>query len=457
MLRAAILSGDLPPGLALPTSHELAMSLGVSRNTIVTVYSILAAEGFLKSNTRRGTRVAEQPTGRAFQAMQRKTVGERADKGGDTSMVPRNPNDDDYHLPRTLTPLLAAQAPDPGGYSVSLGRILAQEFASPPEPDQGSYAFGAAISSLLRQTRGIHVDSCQVLPVRCLRQALELIAKVLIDPGHWVYLEDPSDGQAWSAMRGAGAQVVAIGESADLPRRVTPLPRMYAVSTSASFPFGAKLSEESRKALVDVANRTNALIFEDDRWWDLSYAGLQQPAIQCSDREGRVIYFGRLQDALGPQVKAGYLVVPKHLVDAFKSAQPLHFAPSPFVLSAVAKFIENPDFATHLQSVRSLYIRRQSLLVEAFRSFRDASVPEPLGGLALTVRWRNAVDEEAICRAVAPLNVAAAPLSACFQAPTGSAPAGIVIGMGTVPERLIDTLVARIGDAASGKIETLAA
>ena len=456
MLRAAILNGDLPPGLVLPTSHELAASLGVSRNTVVTVYSILAAEGFLKSNTRRGTRVAEQATGRALQAMQKKTVSERNATNIDLAAIPKNFGED-VRSSGQLAALQATQAPDPGAYSVALGRILSHEFASPPQSDHGRQEFGTAICSLLRQTRGIQADPAQILPVRTFRQALDLVARVMIDPGHWVYIEDPADGQAWSAMNAAGAQVVSVGDDVDPSRLLTPSPRMYVVSGSANFPFGAKLAEESRRAFLDVASKTNALIFEDDRWWDLSYAGPQRPAIQSVDPEGRVIYFGRLQDVLGPQMKAGYLVVPTHLVDAFQNAQSSQFAPSPFVLSSIAKFVRNADFATHLQAVRSLYIRRQSLLVEACRSLRGAAVLEPLGGLALTIRWPHAVNEEAICRAVAPLNIAVAPLSACFHATKDVPPAGIVIGMGTVPERLIDALMARIGEAASGNLQTLAA
>ena len=453
MLRMAISTGDLPAGLVLPTSHELAASLEVSRNTIVTVYSLLAAEGLLSSNTRRGTRVADVPVNRAPSTLRKQDLDlpSRQRPTRQTPALPSPHPQGDSKSAGEVAALAATQTPDPSNSPMALGRCIAREFGSPPKPALALRQFQYAICTFLRRARGMQCEPEQVMPVRSLKHALDLVGRILIDPGHWAYVEDPSDGQALRSLHAAGAQVLPISGDvygADISKVHGPSPRIVVVSPSANFPSGHQMSDTRRTAMLETADRTGAFIFEDDRWCEISYSGRQSKPIQARNPGARVLYFGSLQESLGPQIKAAYLVVPFPLIRAFSRAQRAEAIPGPFVLSALAAFITSPDFAHHLQSVRSAYSQRLSILVEACRrSLRDAVILEPAGGLALPVQLHREIDEEAVCRAGASLNAALAPLSSSFHFAADSTPRGIIIGLGTVSERSIDILVSRISEA----------
>src|ERR1041385_8396312 len=135
--RAAIIAGDLPTGMVLPTGRDLAKSLGVARNTVGTAYSRLVAEGYLTSNRRRGTRVA-------YNSLVRSPVSARSAQSQNErfeSILQADSPDIGYHARRSLegsdpeSPLAgsAIYAPDPSLYPrITLGRLLNEEFCRPP-------------------------------------------------------------------------------------------------------------------------------------------------------------------------------------------------------------------------------------------------------------------------------------------------------------------------------------
>lgn len=454
-VRRAIELGELPEGTLLPTGRELARALGVSRNTVVAAYSRLAAENYLVSNTRRGTQVARYPFGsiepapidrgtreeRQHPAAQSIEIGYRAQQ---VLQIP-------FARPQPSRPF-ALHAPDASFYPRNpLGRLLTEEFCRPPAGDgQPAWQrFQVAMSAHLRQMRGVHCEPQQVIPTTGIESALDLTARLLIDPGHSVLVEDPAILGIREAFEAAGARLFSLpadNMGADPGRSSCPPPRLIVVSPTLSFPFGRQMPEERRAGVLDLARRTGAIILETDTYWELSYTGDRLRAIQGHDRDGQVLYFGSLNETLGPQIRVGYLVVPPALADAFtEMTQRIACGPDSFVLSALATFIEESQYAVHVRSIRSAYAERIGIAAEACRvHLREATIVEPSGGYHLTVMFPRSVDEHALARLAACHGLLVSPLSSFHRHPTSAS--GIVIGFGTIPDRNIDTMVRRLGE-----------
>ncbi|HTQ15192.1 MAG TPA: PLP-dependent aminotransferase family protein [Rhizomicrobium sp.] len=453
-VRTAIGGGDLPPGTPLPTSRELAQALGVGRNTIVSAYSRLAAEGFLVSNTRRGTRVADEPVGAPVF---------RQDSAP-AAREPVNSIEIGYHARRILelsgTAPAAARpfalyTPDPALYPRNpLSRMLAEEFcrATGGDPRHGHKRFQNAVAAWLRHMRGVNCEPAQVIPVPGIESALDLTARVLLDPGHTVLVEDPVMDGVREAFAAAGAQIEVMPSDSvgpDPARTSGPPPRLIFVSPSVSFPFGRQMPEARRKSVLELAYRTHAAIFEADICGELAFGGSRLRAIQGQDSEGRVIYFGSLNEALGPQIRAAYLVVPPNLADPFAAmAQRTAYGPDSFVLSALAGFIEENHYAMHIKNIRSIYARRLKLMVEACRGLLpEATLLEPSGGLHLSLLFPHGLDEQLACRIAADFGVTVAPLSRFYR--NGTRNAGIVLGIGAVPDRAVEASIRKLATAVS--------
>ena len=469
-VRTAISAGDLPPGTPLPTSRELADALKVGRNTVVTAYSRLAAEGYLLTNKRRGTRVAEDTLGimplrredRAAEAMpapEPQPAGALGQWAGASAIEISYRARDALEASEPDTAQMAPFAlntPDPSLYPRNpLSRLLAEEFCRSPgggDLQFGMRKFQTAMAHYLRHMRGVDCEPAQIIPITGLESALDLTIRVMIDPGHTVYIEDPASDVVRHCLRSAGAQLVAVpsdSAGADISRVSGPPPRLIFVSPSANFPFGQQMSEPRRAAMLDAARNWNAAIFECDVLWELSYTGNRLRAMQGRDKSAPVFYFGSLNQTLGPHIRAGYLVVPAKLVDPFTSmAQRVSYGPEPFVLGALATFIEDTDYAVHARTIRGVYAERLKVLIEAVRQhIPDVTILEPSGGLHLSVLFNQKINERAVASAASERGLSVTPLSRFYLAgERRSAQSGIVLGFGTLPERMIDTMVKRLGE-----------
>ena len=240
----------------------------------------------------------------------------------------------------------------------------------------GSHAAGypplkAAIADYLAAVRGIACTANQVIVVSGIRQALTVAARLLLDRGDAVWLEEPGYPPLRGPLVAAGAKLVPVevdgeGLSVRAGQRAAPRPKLMCIVPAHQYPLGITMSEARRRELLDYARQVDAWIFEDDydsEWW---YGGRILPAVQSLDRDGRVIYAGTFSQLLFPSIRLGYAVVPTHLVEPFLAAQQaLDDQPSMLVQPALARFIADGHLATHLRRQRQRYKIKQELMLAA--------------------------------------------------------------------------------------------
>ncbi len=362
-LRSHILDGRLPARTRLPATRELASDLGVSRNTVIAAYDALIAEGYLESVRGSGTRVASLP---------QRMVGERRigeerlpELSARGRLLLMQPQD------RTVANQIAFHpgCPEIDAFPFAIwSRLLGLHTRRVKEDLFGYHLVGghprllAALAKYLSVSRGVKCDPEQIIVVTGAQAALDLVARLFMDPGDNFWIEDPGYHGAYSAFFGAGGRPVPLRveptgwqfDPDDAPR-----PKLIFVTPSCQWPLGLVMPMEVRLRLLEIAERHDAWIIEDDYDSEYRFRGHPIPAMQGLDDSGRVIYVGTLSKTMFPSIRVAYVVVPKKLVAGFRSALNVTGQHPPlFLQAALAEFITEGFFSTHLKRMRRLYARR---------------------------------------------------------------------------------------------------
>lgn len=383
-LREAILTRQLTGGTRLPSTRLLANELSISRNTVMSAFEQLLAEGYLEGKVGAGTYVAQVlPEDMIYVEMGQKMLrqplpqkGRTLSKRSQVVTATRLTTARNLAQPVAFRPGMPDVAEFPGEV---WSRLVAKHWQNSSAgllgygEAQGYKPLREAIAAYLWTMRGVHCEAEQIVIVAGSQQGLDLAARVLLDPGEAVWLEDPGYLGARSALLGAGAQIVPVpvdaeGLNVEAGVALKPEVRLAYISPSHQYPLGVTMSLARRLALLEWANHVGAWILEDDYDSEYRYASRPLAALQGLDNEGRVIYLGTFSKVLFPALRLGYLVVPPDLIEAFVAARAVSDRHSPSIEQAVlADFITEGHFARHIRRMRALYAERQQILVKTAR------------------------------------------------------------------------------------------
>ncbi len=456
-----ILSGRLRPGARLPSSRMLADELGVARNTVLLALEQLLSEGYVETRHGAGTYVSRELPDRsplrlrpqALRQGRRPMLARRAR----SLVAPAN-------RPIPVQGLLRPGEPDCAGFPLALwARLLSESWRAPArtmllgEDPAGHPPLRAAIAEYLAAVRGVGGTADQVIIVSGIRQALAIAARLLLDPGDQVWLENPGYPGLRGPLVAAGANLVPIevdGEGLSLraAQRAAPRPRLICIAPSHQYPLGMTMSVARRLALLEHARQVNAWIFEDDYDSEWRYAGRPLAAMQGLDRDGRVLYAGTFSKVLFPSIRLGYIVLPERLVAPFLAArQALDDQPAVLAQPALAAFIAGGHLAAHLRRQRRRYKARQELLLTAARRHLGGllEVSADPGGMHLIGYLHpdlaGRMDDREASRRANQVGVAAPALSSHWIGPARRQ--GLLLGYTALPERQIDAVVSRLAEA----------
>ncbi len=449
-VRAAILDGRLRAGEPLPPSRELAERLQIARNTVCVAYDRLAGEGFVTGQVGAGTFVStaipQQPGDRADSAaglLQPRAVWDT---------IPDPPNLAAVDPPFDFRPGL----PDPRLFPYETWRRLASRELRATAVRTGAYGdpaghagLRAAIARHIGVSRGVRADAADVIITNGMQQAIDLIGRVLLDPGACVAVEDPGYPPARRLFESLGARVVSIPVD-DEGLVVDSQPgdaRLVYVSPSHQYPLGMAMSLRRRIALLAWAAQQSAAIIEDDYDSEFRFAGHPIEPLHSLDRDGRVIYVGSFSKSLLPTLRLGFLVAPPSLGRPLRAAKCLsdwHTSLPP--QAALARFIDEGKLARHVRKMRVAYQARHRRITDVLgRDFAGVLEPIPsAAGLHLSAIYRagTAADTLSAARRAEGVGVLVSTLSE-FTAEV--APPGLVLGYGAIPLDRIDEGLRRLG------------
>jgi len=206
------------------------------------------------------------------------------------------------------------------------------------------------------------------------QQALSLTARVLIDPGSPVWVEEPGYAGARDVLKLRNARLIPVPvdeEGLNVAAGIERCSEASAayVTPSHQYPLGMVMSASRRLQLLDWAQRNGSWIIEDDYDSEYRYEGLPIASLQGLDRSSRVLYIGTFSKVLFPALRLGYIVLPGDLVARFAAVRDAtDIFPPTFAQAVLADFIREGHFARHLRRTRTLYSERRGALVEAIRT-----------------------------------------------------------------------------------------
>jgi len=238
-------------------------------------------------------------------------------------------------------------------------------------PPQGRQELREAIALRLRRLRGVDASPDRIVIVNGTQQALDLLSRVLLNPGDRVLMEEPHYTGARSAFKSAGAELVLSpvdGHGIRIPKPVTGRSRVRLVycTPSHQFPTGVVLPIARRLELLDWASRAGAFIIEDDYDGEYRYDGPPLQALAGLDRTGRAIYVGTFSKVLFPALRLAYLVLPESLVEPVVAAKAVgDTGTATLEQLALADFISMGHFDRHLRRTNASNAARRNALVAA--------------------------------------------------------------------------------------------
>jgi GntR family transcriptional regulator/MocR family aminotransferase len=456
--RAAIVGRNLRAGERIPSTRSLASELRISRIPVLNAYAQLLAEGYFTSRSGSGTFVSSSLSGPLDPAEE---SGARSTRmrpmprpvAQQCSLIPP------YERPAWVTGTgafsLSQTAVDAFPFHVWSKLVTrycrnlhlsAVQYGDP----MGLRELREAIGAYLRASRSVHCEWQQIMIVSGSQQALDISARVLLDAGSPVWVEEPGYWLTRHMLSATGCRLVPVpvdddGLDVSVGIKRCRKARAAYVAPSHQHPLGATMSASRRLQLLEWAQRAGSWIVEDD--YDSEYRFDSKPiaSLQGLDHSSRVIYIGTFSKVLFPSLRVGYVVIPPDLVDHFLSVRYAMDVSPPHLHQAVlANFMIEGHFSRHIRRMRLDYGERREILVNCIRKeigsllqFHGAEA-----GLHLTVTLPKRCRDRAISARAARQSLWLWPLSPAYLGPASRQ--GFILGFGGVTSAEIPVAVRRL-------------
>jgi len=413
-LKEAILTGRLKPGDKLPSTRDLADSAGISRFTVIRSYEELSSQGYIETISGSGTFVnhnlpqhlssLEEAAGEVFAARPAVELSAFA-----TRLLE---SDNIGQATAELFTELHYGGPTIDQLPLSRWREAVARCSRFEDSQSLSYVadpFGyaplrKAIAGYLTRSRSIRCLPDQVALFYEGAGARDLIARLLLNPGDTVAVEDPGFPGARRTFLMHAAKIFPVrvdGEGllvSHLEKHQGRIKLVY-VTPSHHDPTGVVMSLPRRLELLRWADRTGAFIIEDDFDSEFRYGEKPVPSLQGLDENDETIYLSSFWKVLFPVVKLAYLVVPRRLTSVMSRAKSL--IERDFSLleqRALADFIDHGHLERHIKRMRVIYARRRASLVQALtRQFgKHVMMSDVSAGMHLLVTFPPRLAEERV-------------------------------------------------------------
>jgi len=428
--RAQILQDALPEGFRLPPERALARTLGVNRTTIMNAYADLKADGLVTGRVGDGTRVAaagreSPPRARDVQPL----------RWSDFARVSFRASDEEVKR-------LLSLSEDRGTIVLSLGfpaldtiplrllkdatdEMVAERGAAAffYAPAEGVSTFRVALAELMTE-RGAALGPEEIIVTTGSQQAIDLIARTLVEPRDTVVVEEPTYLGALQVFRMAGARLVSVpvdgeGMRVDLLERLLERygPKLIYTLPTFQNPSGAVMSLERRMKLLDLAYRFGVPIVEDDVYVDLWFDEPPPPSLRALDRNGFVLHTGSFSKVLCPGLRVGWLTAPRSLVRRLVQVKQLLDLQAPTLSQMIVeRLLATGRFARHAESARKKYAARRDAMDAALNRHAHhwAEWRRPRGGFYYWCRLKEPLTAHDLAGAAAEKSVSILPGATCM-------------------------------------------
>lgn len=267
---------------------------------------------------------------------------------------------------------------------------------------------------------GIVHDTDSIIIVSGGQQGIDLAAKSLLNAGDGVVCEEPSFIGGLNSFRSYNAEIYGVGmeddgiDTDELEKTLKAHPNIKVLYTIATFqnPTGITMSLEKRKKVLELAEKYDFIIFEDNPYGELRFAGEDIPTIKSLDTYNRVVYFGSFSKILAPGLRLGFSCADKYLTDRMvvcKQVQDVHTSLLPQMLAY--EFVTRYSIDEHISKLRKVYGSRCRLMIDCMEKYFPKCITHtnPQGGLFLFCTMPDGYDTKIIMQKAVEQNVAFVP------------------------------------------------
>ena len=410
-IKKKIENEQLKEGEKLPSIRSLAKELNVNNITVVNAYKLLEKEGYIFSVKGSGTYVSYKNY----------NEGQYLDDNRDIQLMAEGV------LPISKDSInFASVSPTPELFPIeefkhSLIVVLdwdkGKAFVYPEI--NGYEPFRRSISTFLNKNYNMDVDKDQVIVISGGQQGIDIIAKILISPGDYIFVENPTYSAAIASFKSRGAKIIGIPILEDgidievLNKYIKKYrPKFLYMMTNYQSPTTYSYSEEKKKELISLSEKYNFYIIEDDFLTDLNYDNKKRLPLKSLDKLDKVIYIKSFSKIFMPGLRIGFMTVPKDLfASIIRAKHTADISSSGFLQRAFDLYLKKGYWEKHIESIKKVYADKYNTMVKELRKLNkyNISFHEPKGGLSLWIRLPEEIDAISLYNECVKNNVAIVP------------------------------------------------
>ena len=410
-IRQRIAGRTLAPGAKVPSIRGFAETLQVSKSTVVEAYDRLAAEGVIQSRRGSGFYVAGH-----LPPLSLAELGPRLDRVVDPFWVSRQSLEAGANALKPGCGWLPASWLPEAGLRRALRSVARTDGAV--LADYGTSLGHPALRQLLARRmadRGIEAAPDQIILTESGTQAIDLLCRLLLEPGDTVLVDDPCYFNFLALLRAHRAKVVSVpytpaGPDIDLFAKALAehRPRLYITNSALHNPTGATLSPVVAHRLLKLADQSGLTIIEDDIFGDFEHESA--PRLAAFDGLERVVHTGSFSKSLSASVRCGFIAARHDWVERLIDLKiATSFGGGRLSAELILGVLKDGTYRKHMESLRERLSRSMGQTSARLQTLGIEPWIEPRGGLFLWCTLPEGLDATDVARRALAENVILAP------------------------------------------------
>lgn len=320
----------------------------------------------------------------------------------------------------------AGGAPDPALFPNKEFADIAKEVLDNNGPLALSYGITEGYEPLKKwvaerlKKQGVISDKDDTIIVSGGQQGIDLATKSLINPGDGVICEEPTFIGGLNCFRSYNADIHGVEVEADgmntekLEEVLAANSNIKVIYTIATFqnPSGITMSLEKRKKVLELAEKYDVIVFEDNPYGELRFSGEPVPTLKSLDKNGRVVYFGSFSKILSPGLRVGFVSCNPELMSRMVICKQVQDVHTPVITQMIVhEFVTRFDVDEHIKKISKVYGEKCGYMMELmdklFPDYVEHTRPE--GGLFLFCTMPEGTDSKELLKEAIDHNVAFVP------------------------------------------------
>lgn len=386
--------GVLAPNSKLPPIRQMASQLKVNNVTVVTAYKYLEKKQVVYSQVGSGTYVSPIPLDKIPEPVLQENVG-LAEQRRKLVDVKSAINFVNTSLPEELFPVAEFKA----AFDELLDKEKGNAFSY--QESQGYFPLRKFLCDEVLSSYGIKALPENVQIISGAQQGLDLISKAIVNYGDTIFIERPTFYGAAGAFLSRGAKLIEIpleadGMDIDQLENLMKLyrPKFLYLMSYFQTPTGISYSLEKKRRMIELADKYDTYLVEDDNLYDFNYTGKELITMKALDYHNRVIYIKSFSKIMMPGLRIGVIVLPRKLMNSVANAKyTSDISTSSFIQKAFYLYLKKNDWKEHIHQMRNYGMEKYKKMIKTCDQYLKGKVEyqKPYGGISLWLKLQQEI------------------------------------------------------------------